>query len=274
MPKLSGKMNETERAICSRVKEFREAINWPQPAFASEIGISRNQLSGIEYGWTPLYFRIGLEMCRRLEVDGEWLATGNGEMTGNSLPLRAARYDSKLYAKRLFSEVYQESPQSFRSCGPRYPLPISAPTPGFDPKEFLLRRVQAWFQESVFATPLLAEHFAQALNDYAESVLLAHRRAGVAKRVKVTQRKLGLTNTATSGISVAVKPQLPRLLADLKQATKEAGKMSELAMFLTRATGQKVPLASVSRWLSGKREPGGEIALLMREWVRQQEGAK
>jgi hypothetical protein len=30
-------------------------------------------------------------------------------------------------------------------------------------------------------------------------------------------------------------------------------------------------LASVSRWLSGEREPGGEIALLMLKWVELQE---
>jgi len=81
--------------------------------------------------------------------------------------------------------------------------------------------------------------------------------------------KMMLTKAATSSKLVAdVKSQLPRLLARLKTATKETGKMSALANFL------EVPLASVSRWLSGKREPGGEITLKLLQWVEQQERQK
>ncbi|HXR47605.1 MAG TPA: helix-turn-helix transcriptional regulator [Candidatus Limnocylindrales bacterium] len=258
-------MNETERAICSRVREFRKFIKWPQPAFASDIGITRNQLSGIEYGWTPLHFGVGLQMCRRLLVDGEWLATGIGEMFGNSLPLRSTRYDSDVFAHRLFSEVYRESPVSFRSYGSQYPLIVSAPTPGFDPKDFLLKKIKEWFQESKFATPLLAEQFARAISDHAESVLLVHRRAGAAKRVRVNRAKLDLTDSETSEKLMDVKLHLPSLLGRLNRATGETGKMSALAKYLG------VPLASVSRWLSGKREPGGEITLKMLRWVEQQE---
>lgn len=80
-----------------------------------------------------------------------------------------------------------------------------------------------------------------------------------------------LTDTATFGIPVAVKHQMPNLLSRLNKATQEAGKMSALAAFLSKASGKKVPLASVSRWLSGKREPGGEIALQMLYWVEHPE---
>lgn len=77
--------------------------------------------------------------------------------------------------------------------------------------------------------------------------------------------KLDLTETETSDNHLDVKPKLPSLLERLIQATKETGRMTELAKFLD------VPLASVSRWLSGKREPGGEITLKMLHWVEQQE---
>jgi len=77
-----------------------------------------------------------------------------------------------------------------------------------------------------------------------------------------------LTKTATSSKLAEVKAQLPSLLERLNRATKETGKMSALAKFLG------VPLASVSRWLSGKREPGGEITLKMLHWVEQQERQK
>lgn len=78
-----------------------------------------------------------------------------------------------------------------------------------------------------------------------------------------------LTEAETfSRLSGDVKTQLPSLLKRLNRATRETGKMSALADYL------KVPLASVSRWLSGKREPGGEITLQMRHWVEQQERQK
>jgi DNA-binding transcriptional regulator YiaG len=78
-----------------------------------------------------------------------------------------------------------------------------------------------------------------------------------------------LTEAATSRkLAGDVKKQLPSLLERLNRATRETGKMSALADYL------KAPLASVSRWLSGKREPGGETALQMLHWVEQQERQK
>jgi hypothetical protein len=74
-------------------------------------------------------------------------------------------------------------------------------------------------------------------------------------------RKGVLTNAETPVKHADVKPQLPILLDDLKKATAEPGMKSSLAKFLG------APLASVSRWLSGEREPGGEITLRMRYWL-------
>jgi transcriptional regulator with XRE-family HTH domain len=82
----------------------------------------------------------------------------------------------------------------------------------------------------------------------------------------------GLTDSEMSSSVAEVKTQLPSLLERLKRATAETGKKSELAEFLARVTGANVPLASVSRWLSGEREPGGEVALLLLKWVELQEG--
>ena len=62
-----------------------------------------------------------------------------------------------------------------------------------------------------------------------------------------------------------VNPQLPVLLERLNRATQAHGKKSELASYLG------VELASVSQWLSGKREPGGETTLKMLHWVEVQE---
>jgi transcriptional regulator with XRE-family HTH domain len=62
-----------------------------------------------------------------------------------------------------------------------------------------------------------------------------------------------------------VKAPLENLLRRANRLTQEPGKKSELARFLN------VPLASLSRWLSGKREPGGEATLQLLHWVEQQE---
>ena len=71
-----------------------------------------------------------------------------------------------------------------------------------------------------------------------------------------------LTDTESSNIVSPVKAQLPSLLEQLKKATAEPGMKTELAKFLG------APLASISRWLSGEREPGGEIVLQMQAWLK------
>jgi transcriptional regulator with XRE-family HTH domain len=77
-----------------------------------------------------------------------------------------------------------------------------------------------------------------------------------------------LTDAETRGRAGSVK--LPGLLVRLKKATEPAGKKTELAKFLSEQLATKVPLASVSRWLSGEREPGGEVALQLDAWASAQ----
>jgi transcriptional regulator with XRE-family HTH domain len=74
-----------------------------------------------------------------------------------------------------------------------------------------------------------------------------------------------LTEAATSAKLLPVKSQLDILLAKFDRLVKQPGKKTKLADFLG------APLASVSRWLSGKREPGREITLNMLRWVELQE---
>jgi predicted transcriptional regulator len=62
-----------------------------------------------------------------------------------------------------------------------------------------------------------------------------------------------------------VKSHLDHLLAEFDRLIKEPRKKTELADFLG------APMASVSRWLSGKREPGRNTTLKMLRWVERQE---
>ncbi|MDB6112987.1 MAG: Helix-turn-helix domain, partial [Pedosphaera sp.] len=97
-------MNDRERAICARVKQFREQIKWPQPALASELGLTKDKLASIEYGRTPLRYNTAIQLCHVFDLNPHWLATG----TGNMRPTNALQMFPTLetVAKdRLFTEV-------------------------------------------------------------------------------------------------------------------------------------------------------------------------
>ena len=85
------------------------------------------------------------------------------------------------------------------------------------------------------------------------------------------KKELALSQQAISLAAVKTESQLPGLIKRLAKYTSARGKKSELAAFIERATGKKVPISSVMRWLSGENEPGGEAALLMLKWVELQE---
>jgi transcriptional regulator with XRE-family HTH domain len=77
-------------------------------------------------------------------------------------------------------------------------------------------------------------------------------------------RKL-LTDVNASGNVLPVKSTMANLLDRLNKATSQRGMKSKLAKVMG------VPLANISQWLSGAREPGGETTLRLLHWVGQQE---
>jgi transcriptional regulator with XRE-family HTH domain len=81
-------------------------------------------------------------------------------------------------------------------------------------------------------------------------------------------RKTDLTNIVLSDNIQSVKAQLPELQKRLNEATRKRGTKTALAKFM----GVKLP--TVSRWLSGEKEPGGETTLRLLHWVEQQERPK
>jgi transcriptional regulator with XRE-family HTH domain len=74
-----------------------------------------------------------------------------------------------------------------------------------------------------------------------------------------------LTGVAALVTMPPVKSQLKTLLERVNGLISKGGKQTELADFLGATP------ASVSRWLSGKREPGGETTLRLLKWVELQE---
>jgi len=274
MPKKSGLINDGERGICARVKSFREKIMWPQAAFSAEIGISQNKLASIEYGRTPLRFVVGRTICRIFDVNGEWLATGKGEFSGASIGLASSKYDADYYGRRLFSQVYHDAPMAFWTFSPSLTLgPVEA-TPDFDPAAFLAGKVKAWFGSSKFESRLLMEQFARVVSDFAENVLLEHRRAGLARRIRFKKDDLAhgsdseLTNSSLKRKELGVRSEIQKLIEQVKRKASKPGAKSNLARELGVAP------ARISEWLSGEKEPGGDYALRLKRWVELQERQK
>ncbi|MFO1461672.1 MAG: helix-turn-helix transcriptional regulator [Verrucomicrobiota bacterium] len=81
---------------------------------------------------------------------------------------------------------------------------------------------------------------------------------------KENSRNSALQNVSDLVNSKTLSP-FAQLLQRLKHAAASRGKKTELAAFLG------VPLARVSQWLSGDREPGGATTLRLLEWVQAEE---
>jgi transcriptional regulator with XRE-family HTH domain len=265
-----------ERAICARVKQFRRQIKWPQPAFAKELGISRDQLANVEYGRAPLRMALGTAICRVFEVNGEWLATGQGIASGSSPMLWTLQHDPDWYS-RLFSDAYDRNPELFlpTSYAPRYPL--AEPTPGFDPQAFLIKEILRWFQANQFKTPLAAENFAREISDYAGLYLEQMRKTSSVIRPLprplpgVAGAKTGAAGTQAPLDKVA-KPKavgggpggigsLPELLQAVRDRAGGRGQKAALA----RRLG--VSRQAVEQWLSGAAKPSAELTFKLLNWV-------
>ncbi len=285
-------MNEREREICARVKEFRGAIKWSQKDFAAQIGISLNQLASIEYGRTPLRYDIAWKIRVLFGLSLEWMSVG--EMLPDSLNTDELPppESTGLPVFALLSTVSDKihGPTAQQSHSKRKVRQTKVDAKELRHREFismvLKHQIDDWvsrvpdgytadfsdkfFQLAKTYLKALPEEPAHLVNARFDALLWAKMRADVTARLAAggMALKIDLTNTATSSKLVGVKPQLPSLRERLNRATKEIGMMSALADFL------HVPLASVSRWLSGKREPGGEITLKMLRWVEQQERQK
>ena len=93
VPKTSGKMSDWEQEICARVKTVQESIGWSQAAFAAVLGITRDQLAGIEYGRTPLRYDIAWRLRHAFGISLRWLEEGFGfadGFPGDFLPIPTA----------------------------------------------------------------------------------------------------------------------------------------------------------------------------------------
>ena len=296
---MSGKnpLPDTELAICRRLRLYRQRCGLPRRLFARELAVDSSVIIRIELGRMPLRYGIASRATQVFSINPLWLATGDGTII-ISIPLPSPE-EISVDERELFSAVFSEKlSQSIKSklaeieASPAHKYGRNEhPT---DPKgrlvaeEFLLSNLREWlinvrsarFNDLINAIRYAAMPFVDGWETKTDSLaVIEKRRAAIAvERAKLAANRAYLaaipaknintkmlTDAETQGKLSHVNSQLENLLSTLKRLTKESGKKTELADFLG------APLASVSRWLSGEREPGGETTLQMLHWVEQQE---
>ena len=252
---------EREKIIGGRLRAFRETLQIPRTKFALTIGIGSERLAAYESGRAALPYAVFLAASENYGLSPGWLASGDGSPK-NPATIELLKGVPSL-PRQLFSEVFDSSIKPI----------ISKATQEADQAWMdILTRLKDTTRSLKLLDPQNPEHRRLVHQNYAKvketveklKADLALRQEARTKTANILIEK-ELTDTETSGTVTAVKPQLPDLLERLKKATAEAGQKTALAKFLD------VPLASVSRWLSGEREPGGEVTLKMLQWVQRQE---
>lgn len=244
-----------EVEICKRLREFRELKRIARSKFAVSIGLAPERLASYESGRAPLRYAVVKQILKEYPINPIWLATGRES------PCLLDIIDDVLFPEAasrtaLFSEVFEENYDAFKNS-------IALQNYGLFERLMEVLRQKDSSEAIQFLLSASPEAFT-TLRNYN----LFHKEALDILGPETKAKKRLLTDAATSDKPLDVKAQLPSLLERLKKATSETGKMSALAEYLG------VPLASVSRWLSGKREPGGEITLKLLHWVEWQERKK
>jgi transcriptional regulator with XRE-family HTH domain len=238
---------EREIQIGRRLRAFREAKRISRTAFALSIRIGSERLASYEAGRVPLRFEVFLAVHQQYFLNPVWLATGEEQQAFDAPIEDWSRIASLALRNRwLFTEAYDRALEAF--CKDRNRMADVLAQRVFDDISRLMDLAKE--HRNVRARPDIAFRIKERLKEL--DVFLE------------SFPGLGLTEAETHAKLPAVKLQLKSLLADLNRVTKEPGMKTKLADFLG------APLASVSRWLSGEREPGGETTLKMLHWVQEQ----
>lgn len=290
-------MNDRERAICARVKELRERIGLSESDFARLIGVSRNQIAGVEYGRTPLRFELAKAIRALTGASLEWLSTGEVcPDSSDSDWFWQAHNDPKKTA--LLSDVFP--------AGRKKPKrPPDSPPLQIDQKEIAARSfatrdlkelAEMWMgmvpdghasdlhlDLAKFALrwiKALPEDSSELINARIDALMWDRMRYDVARRAKdlagwkVSGRaecKEGLDNVNPASQNHGVKTKIcswPALTKALRHHLGERGKKAALARKL------HVSRQAVDQWLSGDAKPSAELTFALLQWVEQQERQK
>ena len=254
---------------------------------ARGAGIDRAAIVRIELGRSPLKYKAARAILRFLNAHPVWVATGHGDaQPGVPLPLAS---DLGIDENMSFSEVF-DTHFSKHLLSASDTTKLGAIKPATENSDaslrhsiisFLTERLKHWFREvsgphHVELMQLIVQFgdnfIAQHGSDDWKTVLVRRgqmddldaKSKPVHSSDEIAEKNL-LTNVTVTGKVSPVKSTMANLLDRLNKATSQRGMKSKLAKVMG------VPLANVSQWLSGAREPGGETTLRLLHWVEQQE---
>jgi len=286
-------MPAREKAICRRLREFRLWTGLSQAEFSSVVGLNLRAYASYEYERSQLNYVAAWRILTAMHMlNPIWLAEGAGEMLEGRHFTCWSPEDTGLGPRTAFSFVYDtqlkrpllRSPV-LRLLEPIKGLRMFTFASDISGRLFSKERFGDFLSGWLAALPdsnvndFLNELFRRAAQVFARYPRDKDQQAIETRRAEIyrieERRRFGsasqnsekrvLTGVAVSGKLAPVKSQLKNLLADLNRLTREPGTKTKLADFLS------APLTSVSRWLSGEREPGGETTLKMLRWVQEQE---
>lgn len=269
MPKPSGKMDEREKQICTRFKEARERSGISQKTLAHMLKVSLDRVKSLEYARTPLKSDTAIHMAKWTGCNLYWLAEGVGPHDG---PLPGPDLIDQIPVRGLFSQFWDmqlkktltEGEMNFGQSWKGVKETLGAG--GLSALDYSIEEIEGCFKN---LSPGLHWSFysyvSKACRDFEEMnrEKIVELNADCIERQKKADKYVVVKDNVKG-----VKDALPKLLERLKKTTNERGKKTALAKFLN------VPLTSVSHWLSGIKEPGGETTLQMLRWIVQQETSK
>jgi transcriptional regulator with XRE-family HTH domain len=221
MPHKSGLVDQREIDIGRRVQQAREYINWPQPAFAAELDISRDRLASIEYGRTPLRYPVGYRLCVIFDINPHWLAKGAGDMKSEQV-LPDLPMPEGLPAKAMFSRIYDQAvsgkPAAAKKPTRRQPVDEDL-IPDFDATTYIVRGLTDLLAKEKFRTPLERQEFALEITSYARDLALRLRRDKTKERaLAVSSRRGGLSTKP--GDLAGVPARNARMVVQLREGIK------------------------------------------------------
>lgn len=276
-------MSARERAICSRVKSFREMIRSSQEEFAHDLGITRNQLAGIEYSHTPVKYWLAYRLNDNFSANPVWLAQGDGaQMTEFRLPEPATL---KVNDDKLFSDVFDEESQNWVAGSSVLPLPykLGGTTWEFEPNaEGRLAALDIIIDrcgDLLAAVPNLSlNHFVNDLLDHATASASEYTRTESSSSIRLRAKEMvrlleiqrvklakstqskDILDSAGGGGSVGdmvAIPTWPRLRKLIAEQTSERGAKAALAKTLG------VSPQVLNNWLADREQgaPNAELTL-------------
>lgn len=245
--------DETNRAICERIRHCRIEARFNQSALAKQIKVSRDQLKRIEEGTVSPRFWPTWRFCQLLDLNPLWVAFGAPYEPGGWATFRVHEMpEQQLFSNtmRAIAEAYARERERFYKSDPAKLASDTARSSGRF-IDHLSHFAGAWKQ---WLRPIQEEEFLFYISDAAEQYF----------------KKSNVDEAAVKyylGDVIATSLSWRNLKRRLRSVTKKLGAKTALARLFNVST------AAVSQWLSPRSRvaPKAETALRLLEWVAGEE---